>query len=227
MKKRIELLTGVFTLFTVIVWLPVLAACSNAENNLPMERVSLSKHACLDGYGLTPHIPLGVNHQIKAPALAGGIVRSGDFLISLYLICDPSLASDDPESPMYSWQDYSEVRYLGLLNGWVYYRHPPTEKETEMSLTINGVVNREEMIVSHNFPKRHLSWGIGSSYYGPIMTENQIIARSLSAGEPIEIVMKISDSKTIAAVRLLATFEEASDGYRLLSAEIMEGKINQ
>jgi hypothetical protein len=176
----------------------------------------------MDGYGLTPHIPLGVNQQIKAPALAGGTVRSGDFLMSLYLICDPSLASDDPEAPLYSWHEYSEVRYLGLVNGFVYYRYPPTEKETRMNLFINGKLIRKEMLVSHNFPERQLSWGLGSSFYGPITTENQIVAKALSAGEPIEIVMKVSDSKTIASVRLLVAFQETPKGYRLLHAEIGE-----
>ncbi len=173
-----------------------------------------------------PHLSLGVNEQIKAPALAGGTVRSGDFLISLWLICDPSLVSDDPEFPEYSWQDFSEVRYLGFMYG-LEYLGDPTEQEIKGSLTINGEVIGEHMISSHTDPERSLSSGEGRIIYGPINTESQIVAHSIAAGEPVDFLLTFSSSKTLAEVRLRALFEESPDGYRLLSAEIMEntGKL--
>lgn len=213
-------LIRIISLFSLLVCLPFITACSTAEQDLPLERVSLSKHACISGSSLTPHLPLGVNEQIKAPALAGGAVRSGDFLISLWLICDPSLASDDPDFPEYSWQEFSEVRYLGFLSGWEYLGDPPNQ-EIKESLTINGEVISGHIIASHTDPERSLSRGEGHARYGPINTENQIVARALAAGEPVEIVLTISGSKILAEVHLRASFEESPDGYRLLSAEIL------
>lgn len=226
MLIKYRLLIRIITFFALLVWVPFLAACSSTEQDLPLERVSLSKHACISGSSFTPHLPLGVNEQIKAPTLAGGTVRSGDFLISLWLICDPSLASDDPDFPEYSWQEFSEVRYLGFLSGWEYLGDPP-EQEIKQSLTINGEVIGEHMIVSHGDPERSLSRGEGQAKYGPINTENQIVAHSIAAGEPVDFLLTISASKTLAEVRLRVLFEESPDGYRLLSAEIMEnaGKL--
>ena len=213
-------LIRIISLFSLIVCLPFITACSNAEQDLPLERVSLSKHACISGSSLTPHLTLGINDQIKAPALTGGTVRSGDFLISLWLICDPSLASDDPDFPEYSWQEFSEVRYLGFFSGWEYLGDPP-DQEIKESLTINGEVISGHIIASHTDPERSLSRGDGHASYGPINTENQIIAQALAAGEPVDIVLTIFGSKTLAEVHLRASFEETPDGYRLLSAEIL------
>jgi len=213
-------LIRIISLFSLLVCLPFITACSNAEQDLPLERVSLSKHACINGSSLTPHLTLGVNDQIKAPALTGGTVRSGDFLISLWLICDPSLASDDPDFPEYSWQEFSEVRYLGFFSGWEYLGDPP-DQEIKESLTINGEVISGHIIASHTDPERSLSRGEGHASYGPINTENQIIAQALAAGKPVDIVLTIFGSKTLAEVHLRALFEETPDGYRLLSAEIL------
>lgn len=225
MRKEYGLLIRTITLLALLVWIPFIASCSNAEGDLPQERISLSKRSCIDGGGLTPHLPLGVNEQIKATALTGGTVRSGDFLISLYLICDPSLTSDDPEFPEYSWQGYSEVRYLGLASEWeISGYHPDLEdQEIKEALTINGEAIHGNIIG----PQMGVSWGMGHGHYGPIMTENQIVARALATGEPIDIVLTISSSETLAAVHLRASFEETPDGYRLLSAEIREhtGKL--
>jgi hypothetical protein len=226
MLTKYRLLIRIITLLALLVWIPFIAACSITKQDLPPTRVSLSKHACLNGNSLVPHLPLGINEQIKAPALVGGTIRSGDFLISLWLICDPSLVSDDPEFPEYSWQDFSEVRYLGFMYGLEYLGDPP-EQEIKESLTINGEVIGEHMIASHTNPERSLSSGEGQIKYGPINTENQIVAQALAAGEPVDIVLTFSSSKTLAAVRLRVSFEESPDGYRLLSAEIMEntGKL--
>jgi hypothetical protein len=213
-------LIRIISLFSLLVCLPFITACSNAEQDLPLERVSLSKHACINGSSLTPHLQLGVNDQIKAPALAGGTVRSGDFLISLWLICDPSLASDDPDFPEYSWQEFSEVRYMGFLSIWEYLGNPP-DQEIKESLTINGEVISGHIIASHTDPERSLSRGAGHASYGPINTGNQIVAQALAAGEPVDIVLTIFGSKTLAEVHLRASFEETPDGYRLLSAEIL------
>jgi hypothetical protein len=169
---------------------------------------------------LVPHLPLGVNQQIKAPALTGGIIKSGDFLLSIYLICDPSLVSDDPEFPEYSWQGYSEVRYLGLAYGWEIIGYNPELEDLEIidTLTINNEVIYGNVIG----PQMLVSWGMGQAHYGPISTENQRVARALIAGDPIDIVLTITSSDSEAAVHLRASFEETLDGYRLLSAEIKE-----
>jgi hypothetical protein len=220
MSKKIGSILKKIILFSILIWVPIVSACSTSQDDLPLERVSLSKHACVDGGILTPHLPLGVNEQIKAPVLAGGTIRSGDFLISLSLICDPSLASDNTEFPEYSWQEYSEVRYLGLASGWeILGYHPELEgKEIRESLKINGEVIRGSKIG----PEMSMSWGIEHGHYSSINTENQIVARALASEEPIDIVLTISSAEPLAAVHLRATFTEAPDGYRLLKAEIME-----
>lgn len=222
MPKKHKRLLRVLSFIIMLLGVLPSTGCSKTEQVLPLERVSLSKHACNGGGGLSPHIPLGVNQQIKAPVLAGGAVRSGDFLISLYLICDPSLEADDPENLEYSWQEYSEVRYLGLASGWRIVGYNPDLEglDTKESLTINGEVIQG----MGGGPQIAVSYGTGFMHYGPINTENQIVARALEAGKPVEIVLTISTSKTLDAVRLQASFEETSDGYRLLSAEIGEVK---
>jgi len=225
MLLKYRLLIRRITLLALLVWIPFIAACSSTKQDLPLKRVSLSKHACIKGSSLMPHLSLGVNEQIKAPALAGGTVRSGDFLISLWLICDPSLASDDPDFPEYSWQDFSEVRYLGLASGWEYIGTDPEHEDLGIreTLMING-----EIINWRNTGSQQLvTWGSGQLHYSPLNTENQIVAHSIAAGEPVDFLLTFSSSKTLAEVRLRASFEESPDGYRLLSAEIMEnaGKL--
>ena len=217
----------------LLIGLILSAGCSNAERDVPQaspagrditERVTLSKHACIrEGGGLTPYLPQGVNMQVKAPALAGGTVQSGDFLISIYLICDPILVSDDPENPEFSWQEYSEVRYLGLAYAYEYLEDPP-EQEIKMYLIINKEYIRGGTIAPYALAGSSLSRGSVSSHYGPILTEDQVVSQALSSGEPIDIMLTFSSFKTLAAVRLTATFEETPDGYRLLSAEIGEVK---
>ncbi len=212
-------LIRIISLFSLLVCLPFITACSNAEQDLPLTRVSLSKHACQNP-GTPPSLETGVNDQIDAPALAGGTVRSGDFLISLWLICDPSLSSDDPEFPDYSWEEFSEVRYLGFLSTWQYLGDPP-DQEIKESMIINGEVITEQIIMSHTDPERSLSRFSGQRKYGPINTENQIVAHSIAAGEPVDFLLTFSSSITLAEVHLIASFEESPDGYRLLSAEIL------
>jgi hypothetical protein len=209
----------IVSLFSLLGCLPFVTACSTTEQDLPLPRASLSKHACQDP-GTPPYLELGVNDQIDAPALAGGTVTSGDFLISMWLICDPSLSSDDPDFTEYSWQEFSEVRYLGFLSGWRYLGDPP-DQEIKETLTINGEAISGHIITSNIDPERSLSWGEGQASYGPIYTENHIVTRALVAGAPVDIALTISGSKILAEMHLRASFEEAPDGYRLLSAEIL------
>ncbi len=75
--------------------------------------------------------------------------------------------------------------------------------------------------MSHTDPERSLSRFSGQGKYGPINTENQIVAHSIAAGEPVDFLLTFSSSITLAEVRLRASFEESPDGYRLLSAEIL------
>ena len=220
MRKKFKLMIANIGLFAVFVWFPLITSCSIVQQDLPLERVSLAKDACMNANSLlVPHLPLGVNDQIKAPSLAGGIIRSGDFLISLSLICDTSLDSDDPEKPAQPWQGYSEVRYLGIASGWEYVGNITNLEglEIKKSITING----EPILFNNAGPQRSSSWGSGELHYSPINSENQIVARAIASGEPVDIVLTVTDSITTTAVRLTATFEETPYGYQLLSAEIM------
>lgn len=225
MRKNTPILIGLLVCVILGSSCSVLSGpgAPTADLNAPLERVSLSERDCMNASGgLVPHLPLGVNQQIKAPVLAGGIVRSGDFLISIYLICDPSLVADDPLNPEYSWQGFSEVRYLGIADGWEITGYNPELEDLEIrtSLTINGVGLHGNVIG----PEMVVSWGLGQGHYGPVGTKDQIVARAMANGEPLEIIYSIAATETLAAVRMLATFEETPDGYRLLSAEIGEAK---
>lgn len=194
------------------------------EIDQPLERVSLSKRDCMNANGgLIPHLQLGVNQQINANALAGGTVRSGDFLITIWLICDPTLVADDPENPEYSWQEYSEVRYLGIASGWEIIGYNPEYEDLEIkqALTVNGEGLHGKVIG----PQMMVSWGMGQGHYGPVGTEDQIVARALTAGEPIDVVLMISTTEILASAHLRVTFEETPDGYRLLSAEFGKGDL--
>ncbi len=213
-------LIRIIFIFTFFVCLSSITTCSNAEQNSPPERASLSKHACIRANGSTPHLLVGINEQIEAPALAGGAVRSGDFLISLWLICNPSLASDDPNFPEYSWQEFSEVRYLSFLYNWEYLGLP-LDQEAKASLTINGEIISVRTLAPRTAPETSLSRFASFTSYGPINTKNKIVAQALAAGEPIDIILTISGSEILAEAHLSASFEEAPDGgYRLLSADI-------
>ena len=226
MRKKTPILVG------LLVCIILTSSCSFRSNSSspstdiiePPERATLEKARCMGSTsGLVPHLQLGVNEHIEAPALAGGIVRSGDFLIFIALICDPTLAADDPENPDYSWQGYSEVRYLGIASGWEISGYHPEYEDLEIreALTINGVGIHGNAIG----PQMGTSWGFGQGHYGPIGTKDQIVARALTDGEPIEIVLMISAlGETLAAVQLRATFKGTPDGYHLLSAEIGEVK---
>src|SRR3990172_3973425 len=79
-----------------------LAACA-APPNYPA-RLSLHNHACQEPE-LTPRLPVDEFEPAQKPILAGGTIISGDFLISLWLYCDPSRSSDDPNTP-----EFSQVR---------------------------------------------------------------------------------------------------------------------
>jgi hypothetical protein len=202
-------LSRIFPIFSLLLCLSFITACSNAKQDIPLERVSLSKYACVRySSDNVPHL------RFETPALAGGTVRSGDFLISLWLICDPRDASDDPDFP---WQERTEVRYMSFLYNWEYLG-PPLDQEAKESLTFNG-----EIIDTHRIaPERNLARGSSSTSYRSINTKEQIVARAIAAGEPVDIILTISGSETLAEVHLRALFEETPDGYRLLSATIQK-----
>jgi len=216
MRKKIKLMISRTVLFAVLVWFPLVTSCSTVEKDLPPEGVSLSKYACTYDDDLFPHVPLNTNEQIKAPALAGGTVMSGDFLISLWLMCDPSLSSGDPMSDF-----YSDVRNLAFLYTFKYlgkpldqaiHLHLTANDETINSFTYSAGTDTQILIVP----------GPTSHIYAPIITKNQVVARSLVAGEPIDFLLTISTSQLLASAQLTASFEETLAGYRLSSAEILE-----
>ncbi len=226
MRKKTPIVLSLLVSMILISSCSVLTNPSSTptEEDQPLERVSLSKRDCMNpNGGLVPHLTLGVNQQINANALAGGIVRSGDFLITIWLICDPTLVADDPDFPEYSWQEYSEVRYLGIASGWEIIGYNPEYEDLEIkeALTING----EDLHGNVIGPQMAVSWGMGQGHYGPIGTEDQIVARALTAGEAIDVVLIISTTEILASAHLRVTFEETPDGYRLLSAEFGEGGL--
>jgi hypothetical protein len=208
------------TLFALVVLFSLVTACANTKQDLLPSRVYLSRHACQTP-GTTPYIELGINNQVKAPALAGGTVRSGDFLISLWLICDPTYNSDDAGDAQ-----FSEVRNLALMYAYEFFGDSP-EYEIKETLTINGEVIGEHAINSRSDPEKSLSHGMGGSRQEPINTENQLVARAFVAGEPVDILLTFSSSTILAEVSLRAVFEQTAEGYQLLSAEILDntGKL--
>lgn len=204
------------TYIVLFVWLPLIGACSFTAKDKTQERVSLSKSACIDEGHFIPRIVIDENEEIKASVLAGGTVRSGDFLISLFLVCDPSLSSDDPMN-----DNYSEVRYLALSYASEYLGDP-LDEEIKVSMTINDEITGTAILSGSNNDQIFIGRGATTQMYGPINTKNQLVAQSLVAGKLVDFLLTISTAKPLAAAHLTASFEETTDGYLLLNAEIVE-----
>jgi len=110
------------------VLLASLVACTSPP---APARLTLHKDACQEP-GFTPLVPTDEFLPTPIPVLAGGTVVSGDFVISLWLYCDPSLSSDDPDLP-----GFSEVRYLGFRSEWQYLGRP-IDHMSRTVITVNG-----------------------------------------------------------------------------------------
>ncbi|MCD4802005.1 MAG: hypothetical protein K8R16_03585 [Anaerolineales bacterium] len=165
-----------------------------------------------------PHLPLGVNEQIKAPALAGGTVRSGDFLLSFWLFCDPTLTSDDPLN-----DDYSEVKNLAFLSAFRYFGEP-LDQPINLNLTVNSETFNSFAYSASTNDQILILRGATGANYGRISTNDQTVAHSLITGEPVIFLFTVSTSELLASAQLIASFEETPDGYHLLNAEIINKK---
>ncbi len=213
-RNRLSFRLSILLLLFPLVSL--LAGCSIVNQDLPPERASLSKHTCIDEGSFIPRLLMVDNQQIEATVLAGGTVRSGDFLISLFLVCDPSLTSDDPMN-----DNYSEVRYLALSYASEYLGDP-LDEEIKVSMTINDEITGAAILSGSTNDQIFIGRGATTHMYGPFNTKNQLVAQSLVAGKPVDFLLTFSTSKPLAAAHLTAAFEETTDGYLLLNAEIVK-----
>ena len=188
-------------------------ACNALPQDRPPEHLSLARHACQEP-GLTPVLPPDLQSGMDIPILAGGTVESGDFLISLWLYCDPSSPSDDLES-----SEYSEIGSLGFRYEWQYlgpYLARATEPGAATVVTANG------MVLLRDAPGPPLSHGEIHAHTGSIRTEGQVISRAVASGDPVEFTITISAPDPTASAVLNVTFASAPDGVVLVDARIRQ-----
>ena len=184
--------------------LVALTACTSPPTPA---RLSLHEDACQEP-GFTPLVPTDEFLPTQIPVLAGGTVASGDFLISLWLYCDPSLSSDDPNAP-----DFSEVRYLGFRSEWQYLGRP-IDHRSRTVFTVNG----EQVSSSGSGPgvdRREINIHMGETSFPGL-------ADAARTSRPVEFLITISAPDPLAAAALLVTFESTPSGLMLTTATIEE-----
>lgn len=201
------------TLLAMVMSILLLTSCANTGEDPPLERISLSKEACLDEDILAPRLPESLKNGRELKVLGGGTVSSGDFLISLWLICDPTLTSADPTS-----EHYSDFQHLAMLTAYEYLGKP-LDQELKISTAINGEEQGTAIISAGTETEIHIGRG-GGHFYQPFSTKALILPRALAAGEAVEFTLTVSTSSPLASAQLRAQFEETPDGYILHSAEI-------
>jgi hypothetical protein len=140
--------------------------------------------------------------------LAGGTVTSNDFVIGIWLYCDPSLVSTDPLAP-----DYSEIGGLGLHWEWLYRGQTYEGSENEF-MVINGEVSP----AGGSGPR--LQSGDAGATTGTIETASQVAAKAAAAGESIQFTLRIEAGGSITEASLTVTLKAFPDGYRLSSATL-------
>jgi len=184
------------------VLLASLVACTSPP---APARLTLHQDACQEP-GFTPLVPTDEFLPTPIPVLAGGTVVSGDFVISLWLYCDPSLSSDDPDLP-----GFSEVRYLGFRSEWQYLGRP-IDHMSRTVITVNG----EQVSSSGSGP------GVASREINVHMGETRFpgLADALHASRPVEFLVTISAPDPLAAAALLATLETTPGGLMLATAKV-------
>ena len=195
---------------TLLACVALLSACTMFTGGSPPQRASLDKHACQDP-DFTPLLPANESQPGQRPILAGGTVASGQFLISMWLYCDPTLSEDDPNEP-----NFSEVRYLGYRSEWQYRGLRPID---HMVKTVT-MANREGMDAGGTGPSLRL--GDISTSATIIRTPSQVVARALERSQPVEFLITISAPEPLAAAILRVTFKPGPDGLQVATAEIEE-----
>jgi len=175
----------------------------------PTPRVSLARHACQIP-GMTPVLFPDQPPQSELSILTGGTIKSGDFALSLWLYCDQSLSSDDPNGA-----DYSEVRYMGLRYEWSYYG--PMIDETVRTVV---TANNEEVTSDRSGPG--IDRGGTTAHTGQFSTPNQVVAHAIGSSRPVEFVMTVSSPDTTTSIALTVTFDSTADGIVLATADLHE-----
>ncbi len=197
----------------IILSLLVGSCAPRSRPTSPPPRVYLSEHACQRPY-LTSLISQDDFYEVQRPVLAGGVVTSGDFVIAIWLYCDPSLDSDDPYGG-----HYSEVRLLGFRYEWEHLGLP-IETDSHTSVAING----DELSGTGGGPG--VGTGDTETTTGEITTPSQVVARAVANSQPVEFVVTISAPDRIASAVLRVLFASAPDGYRVVRSEVASGSTN-
>jgi hypothetical protein len=140
--------------------------------------------------------------------LAGGTLTSNDFIIGIWLYCDPSLTSTDPLA-----EGYSEIGRLGLDYQWLY-RGPSSESSPRTSVIVNG----EETRGGGSGPGLQSGDAEGST--GPIETPSRVAAKAAAAGQPIEFTVRIDVGGSVTTASLTVLLQAFPEGYRLSTSTV-------
>jgi hypothetical protein len=168
--------------------------------------VGLSPSACLSqesAPSITPFRELPPYHL-----LGGGTLTSNDFIISIWLYCDPSLRSTDVFA-----EDYSEIGQLGLHYEWLY-RGQSSDSGPMTSIIINGEATRRG---SRSGP---LQSGDTEADTGPIKTPSHVAAKAAATGQPIEFAVGIDVGGVVTTASLTVSLQAFPEGYRLSSVTL-------
>jgi hypothetical protein len=206
MKPTIPSIIDVAVAATLSAYLALTGCAPPAPQPLAAAPTSLSLSACL-GNEWSPTI-LPSSELPSYRLLTGGTVTSDDFVLGMWLFCDPSLVPSDPFEP-----DYSEIGGLGLHWEWLY-----RGQTYEGNVTEELVVNGEVVPAGGSGP--HLQSGDAGATTGPIETPSGVAAKAAAAGQPIQFTLRINVGASITEASLTISLKPFPDGYRLASATL-------
>ena len=185
----------------------ILAGCQGSQAQAPsIDPTPLARHSCI-GDAEAPRLLTGDMTE-PVPILAGGSLRTGEFVIGIWLYCDPTLDSTDYFSP-----NFSEISHLGFRYEWMYLGLP-VEGETETIISINGVE------ASRDGVGPGLNTGSAGALTGPLKTERRVIAEAASLGKPVEYLITVEAPHVTEAAVLYVRFTLAEEGYYVSEARL-------
>jgi hypothetical protein len=188
----------------------ILSGCSTQATPIsnPEPHIVLSKDACEQAW-MTPLIPNDNNDFGDRPVLAGGSIRSGDFVVALWLYCDASLSDESIDGA-----NYSEIGYLGIRTEWTYVGLP-IEHGSSTILAVNG----KQINESGGGPR--IGTGDSESGEGPWRTPDLSVAQAVINGKPVEFLLSVYTPDPAAAAKLTVQFTPAKDGYVVARTELV------
>jgi hypothetical protein len=135
--------------------------------------------------------------------LAGGSVRTGQFVIGIWLYWDTELSSTDYFSP-----EYSEISALGFRYEWIYLGLP-VQGNTDTIVLVNGVE------ASRDGFGPDLGTGSAGALTGPLKTEASTIAQAAASRKTVNYTVTVEAPNITESATLEVLFVQTEQGYYL------------